>query len=45
MQMLCAVVRTRESDLVGLDHLTDAVRREKNKTLGSCLLGKSRQPL
>jgi hypothetical protein len=28
---LPSMVRTGESDLVRLDHLTDAVRREKNK--------------
>jgi hypothetical protein len=42
---LPSMVRTGESDLVGLDHLTNAVRRGKNKTLGSCLFANSRQPL
>jgi hypothetical protein len=41
-----SVVRTGESELVGLDHLTNAVRREKKpKMLGSCLLSNCRQPL
>jgi hypothetical protein len=35
---LTSVVRTGESDLVGLDHLTDAVRREKEKNQNARIL-------
>jgi hypothetical protein len=37
------MARMEESELVGLGHLINAVRKEKNKSLGSCLLANSRQ--
>jgi hypothetical protein len=42
---LPSMVRTAKSDLVGLDHLTNSEKRKKKKTLGSCPLSNSRQPL